>query len=169
MLNFNSAKTLLFSISFSHLLLCSSLLILIRKFIHSKPPGRTMVWSSVNFMCRLPFQVTSDIQLLGISVFFVAVMFLPVGAMTRVVYGPLPFTLVFLIIEGWKVIFVFLIGLMNSLGFIQLAIIADFRWLLVRKHPDKRWLVLRFSQKCENIFGIKNIPVILKVLLELRI
>jgi hypothetical protein len=55
------------------------------------------------------------------------VLVLPLGAITRVIIGPLPFIMVFIIVEVWKILCVFGLGIVNSLGFAQLAFILDIR------------------------------------------
>ena len=55
------------------------------------------------------------------------VLVLPLGAIARVVMGPLPFITVFIIVEVWKILCVFGLGIVNSLGIAQLAYILDLR------------------------------------------
>ena len=55
------------------------------------------------------------------------VLVLPLGAIARVVIGPLPFITVFIIVEVWKILCVFGLGIVNSLGIAQLAYILDLR------------------------------------------
>ena len=72
-------------------------------------------------------KVTADIQVLGTKALQLMVLVLPLGAIARVVIGPLPFIIVFIIVEVWKIFCVFCLGIVNSLGFAQLAFILDIR------------------------------------------
>ena len=75
----------------------------------------------------LPSQVTSDIQVLGTRALQLMVVILPLGAITRVLGGTLHYNMVFIIVEIWKILCVFCLGIVNALGIIQLAFILDLR------------------------------------------
>ena len=72
-------------------------------------------------------KVTSDIQVVATYAMQLMVVVLPLGAMTRVMVGSIPYIIVFITVEIWKILCVFCHGIVNALGFIQLAFILDLR------------------------------------------
>ena len=72
-------------------------------------------------------QATSDVQALGLSVLQFEITLMPLATILKlVVFNSYGFTITFLIIELWKLGFVFGVGLINSLGILQLCFILEF-------------------------------------------
>ena len=117
----------------------------IHGFVNSKPPGRKMVSCQSNLYlsasvtclaccrtsslikCFIFYQVTADISVLFHLAGNSAVLFACIAACARAVFGPLPFWLTFLFIEGYKVLAVAIIGLMNFSAFVQISIVSNHR------------------------------------------
>ena len=72
-------------------------------------------------------QATSDVQALGLSVLQFEITLMPLATILKLVlFNSYGFTITFLIIELWKLGFVFGVGLINSLGILQLCFILEF-------------------------------------------
>ena len=91
------------------------------KFLHSKPPGRRMV--------------TSDVQTFFIRAFQFANIALYTGITARILFGLLPYPLIFCFVELMKQSLHFGAAIANVSAILQISIIFNFEW--VHKTEDK--------------------------------
>ena len=70
-------------------------------------------------------QVTADINSLAFILGNLSILINCSGVCAKVIFGPLPFTVIFIIVEAYKICMMALIGVFNISAFIQFSIILD--------------------------------------------
>lgn len=126
--------SLLTFVSFNHIILskyCVNFLFketkilfileMVTQFLQSKPPGRKMV--------------TSDVQIYFIMAFQMANFSLYTGIITRLLFGYLPYTLIFFFVEMMKHSLHFGAAVANVSAILEFSIIFNFEW--THKTDDK--------------------------------
>ena len=86
---------------------------LLLHFLHSKPPGRRMVTSDINVAAYILFES---------GLFVSSIVFI-----SRLLFGPFPFIVVFIYIIFLKAVYLISFGILNVSALLQTGVILDIR------------------------------------------